>query len=317
MKSACVLLALVAGFTLFTGCATGPKVEFLKAENKIDIMVGGKLATRYLYGSELTKPILYPLCTPSGFKLNRGFPLEKVEGESEDHPHHTGLFFTYDQVNGAGFWNNTTSPPQIKHVETVDMDGGTGEGTLSVVHHWVNKEGQVLLEERRDMVFSESMEEHVIDFDITLEAQEEKVVFEDTKEGMFGIRVAHWLKEKGGTGRYLSSNGDETEQHVWGKRAAWVRLEGKKDGKTLGIAILNHPSSVNYPTFWHARSYGLFAANPLGQHVFETSRKAAEPKAFTLTLSPGEEASFRFRVILYEGPRTKGQIENRFKTYTN
>ncbi len=148
-----------------------------------------------------------------------------------------------------------------------------------------------------------------------MRALDERVVFEDTKEGMFGIRVAHWLKEKGGTGRYLSANGDETEANVWGKRAPWVKLEGQKDGKTAGIAILNHPESVNYPTFWHARGYGLFAANPLGQYVFEKNRKAPDPKPFRLTLKPGEKARFLFRVILYDFSRTREQMEARFKAY--
>ena len=177
------------------------------------------------------------------------------------------------------------------------------------------KSGQILLEEKRNMVFHAGEKEYVIDFSIDLTAQDTKVIFSDTKEGMFAIRVADWLREKGGTGRYLSSNADQTEANVWGKRSRWVRLQGEKGGKTIGIAILNHPASVNYPTYWHARGYGLFSANPLGQYAFEKGRHQESPQPFQLTLEPGERAHFRFRMVIYEGVRTKEQLERWFEEF--
>jgi len=33
------------------------------------------------------------------------------------------------------------------------------------------------------------------------------------------------------------------------------------DGKALGICFMNHPASYRFPTDWHVRNYGLFAAN--------------------------------------------------------
>jgi hypothetical protein len=308
MKSVCLIL--MAAYA--AGCSAGQKVEFVQDANRIDVTAGGKPVTSYRYGRELTKPVLWPVQAPSGVTVTRSFPLGKdVAGESTDHPHHIGVFFTYDEVNGEGFWNNTTSPPQVKHVKVTKMHEGDGKGTLSTVSHWVGKDGKTLLEEKRDMVFWAGDDEYVIDFDIDLTAQEEKAVFGDTKEGMFAIRVAHWLQEtgKGATGEYLSSNGDKKEKEVWGKRARWVRLEGQKDGKTVGIAIINRPDSVNYPTFWHARGYGLFAANPLGQYAFEEGRKVENPQKFNLTLEPGQSAHFAFRMVIYDGARTREQIE--------
>ena len=140
-------------------------------------------------------------------------------------------------------------------------------------------------------------------------------MFGDTKEGMFAIRTAQWLREKDGTGRYFSSNGDEKAANIWGKRARWVALEGEKDGKKVGIAILNYPKSANYPTYWHARDYGLFAANPLGQLAFQKSRKVENPKAFALTLEPGETAHFNFYIIIYDGSKTPEQLEKLFARY--
>ena len=294
-----------------------PRVEFVRGDDRIDVMIGGKHFTSYLHGGELTKPILYPVRTPSGIVVNRSYPLAKVEGESTDHPHHAGIFFTYDEVNEDGFWNNTTSPPQIKHIKVTKMTEGADEGKLSTIMHWVGKDGQVLLEESRDMVFAAGENEYAVDLSMDLRAQDRKVVFGDTKEGMFAIRAADWLRENTGTGEYLSSTGDESpvNKNIWGKRGRWVRLQGEKNGKTAGIVIFNHPTSVNYPTYWHARPYGLFAANPLGQYVFQKAHKLENPQPFNLTLEPGEAAHFRFLVVVYEGAMTKDQLEKRFKVF--
>jgi len=302
-------------FLVSSCCSTGPEIEFVESPDRIDVLIAGELFTSYRHGDQLSKPVLHPLRSASGIEVNRGYPLSKKEGESEDHPHHAGLFFTYDKVNSHGFWNNASPPPQIRHEKLEMFPDGQGGDALSVVLNWVPENEGALLEERRRMAFSTAPGEYAIDFHIDLVALREKVVFEDTKEGMLGIRVASWLKEKGGTGRYLSSGGDETEKNVWGKRAAWVRLEGKIDGHTVGIAVFNHPSSVNYPTFWHARGYGLFAANPLGQHAFESSRKVNDPQHFRLELDPGEKAGFRFLVVVYEGEKTKKELDRRFEEY--
>jgi len=298
-----------------------PTVKFVRGDNKIDVMIGAKHFTSYLYGNQLTKPSLFPVYTPSGIMVSRGYPLMKVEGESTDHLHHTGIFFGYGEVGDNDFWREPNSmPPQIKHARMTKIADGVGAGKLSAVMHWVDKKGQVLLEEKRDMVFQAAEDEYAIDFSIDLTAQHTKVVFNDTKEGMFAIRAADWLRENAsgkyvGTGTYLSSDGDQTEKNIWGKRARWVCLEGQKDGKTIGVAIVNHPSSVNYPTYWMVRAYGLFSANPLGQYVFEKKRNPESAKPFLLTLEPGKTAHFRFLIIIYEGPRTKEQLERRFEQF--
>ncbi len=234
--------------------------------------------------------------------------------EMRDHPHHTGIFFTYDEVNGDGFWNNTVFPPHIKHVLVKEMQPGE-QGVLTTESEWISKDNVPLLRENRTMLFIPGNAEVAIDFTISLTALQDKVEFGDTKEGMFAIRVAHQLQEQDYTGKYQSSNGDEGEQNVWGKRAEWVKLEGQIDSLDTGIAILNHPTSTNYPTFWHARGYGLFSANPLGQYAFEKARQVANPQHFGLTLVKGQSALFKFRMLIYDGLRTQEQMQERFAEY--
>jgi hypothetical protein len=296
------------------------------------VTLDGKDFTSYLYGGSsyglvegadnrdkgfLPKPVLYPVLSPSGTTITRAYPLGYIEDEEKDHPHHVGVFFTYDEINSNDFWANTGAKLQIWHVKVTEAKAGFGKGRLSTMSHWVSEAGQVLLEERRSMTFIAGEDEYAIDFDITLSAKDAGVLFEDTKEGMFAIRVADWLREAGGTGQYLSSDGDlgPVNENIWGKRARWVRLQGQTDGQTIGVAIFNHPSSINYPTYWHARPYGLFAANPLGQYVFEKKHNPELAEHLNLTLEPGQTASFRFLMLIYEGDRTSQQIERRFEEF--
>lgn len=318
--------------------AAEPRVEFVKGDGRIDVVIGGRAFTSYLYGDNLPKPVLVPVRTPSGIEVNRRYPLVEMPGGSMDHAHHVGIFFAVDLVNGVKFWNNTDPPPHIKHKEITEMKGGPGEGKLSAVASWVDEKGKTLLEEKRTMAFSAGRreDEYAIDVSIDLTAVSEDVLFEDIEEGMFAIRVSDYLRESdssktlrqgepipkesiAGTGRYLSSNGDETAKNVWGKRARWVALQGVRAGKVVGVAILNHPASVNYPTYWHVRSYGLFSANPLGQGDFQRQmpKKYRKNKVvpLNLKLEPGETAHFRFLVIIYEGIRTTEQIEQRFREF--
>ncbi|NIP25316.1 MAG: hypothetical protein GWN67_13245 [Phycisphaerae bacterium] len=313
-------------------------VRLIQGDNKVDVMIGGKLFTSYVYGDKLTKPVMVPIRTPSGIEVNRRHPLTEIDGASDDHSHHVGIFFAVDQVNGTNFWRNTSPPPQIKHIKVTELTGGTGKGKLSTIMHWTDNKGRVVLEEKRNMIFlaAENENEYAIDFSMDLTAKDTKVVFDDIEEGMFAIRLSDYLRQGhvkmnlkseqpipeesiAGTGTYFSSNGDLTARNIWGKRARWVALQGARKGKIFGVAILNHPASINYPTYWHVRDYGLFSANPLGQGDFQRQRPRQYRKnkviPLRLTLEPGETAHFRFLVIVYEGIRTNHQIEKRFKEF--
>ncbi|MHC4733864.1 MAG: DUF6807 domain-containing protein [Planctomycetota bacterium] len=320
MKS--FILVLSIGMFVVPALAeeTKPNVRLIQADNKVDVMISGKLFTSYVYGDKLAKPVLVPVRTPSGIEVNRRHPLTEIEGASNDHSHHVGIFFAVDGV------------------KITELTSGTGRGKLSTIMHWIDNDGRVVLEEKRSMIFlaAQHENEYAIGFSMDLTAKDTKVVFDDTEEGMFAIRVSDYLRQGrdklnpksgqplpaesiAGTGFYFSSNGDETAKNIWGKRARWVALQGIRQKKVVGVAILNHPASINYPTYWHVRDYGLFSANPLGQGDFQRQRPRKYRKnkviPLRLTLEPGETAHFRFLVIIYEGIRTKEQIEKRFTEF--
>lgn len=307
-----VLLILIAQFLV---CSKEPNVLFIEKENQIDIFLNKRFFTSYRYSYNLTKPIFFPIYSPSGMELTRGYPLKEIDGESRDHPHHSGIWFACDDVNGNHFWNNTEPPPQIRHVRISKIESGRNKGILSMISFWNDSSGKSILEETRTMIFRFAPAVYIIDFTFILKALDITVVFHDTKEGLFAIRVADWLNEKDGTGQYVNSKGEVREAGVWGKRANWVKLEGTKDRKIYGIVIMNHPNSINYPTYWMARGYGLFSANPLGQLVYQQYHHEKEPKEFKLTLSYQETATFKFRMLIYEGLFSVETINELFADY--
>ena len=309
------------------------QVTFEQHPQKIGVHIDGKLFTNYLYGEEQPKPLLVPLQTPSGIEVNRRYPLTPLEGGSDDHPHHIGLFFAVDQVNGTNFWKNTQTSPQIRH-QSIDTLQEGKQGTLAATSLWIDETGQTVLKEERTMIFAGDVNANTVDISITLTAMQPTVTFEDIEEGMFAIRLADALRESGakvipppgqplpeesvsGTGQYLTSNGDVGASEGWGKRARWVALQGIKKNRVVGVAMLNHPSSINYPTFWHIRGYGLFSANPLGQGDFlrQSEYKKNPVLPLNLTLDQNESVFFRFKVIVFQGHRTFDDFQSLFTEY--
>ena len=320
------LAVFVLLFAVFLfGFQSANRVQFRQGKDKIDISIDGKLVTSYRYSADLLKPCLYPLYSRSGVLMTRSFPFKEIKGESHDHKHHTGVFFAYasdGKVNGSSFWFSKEMPPQIKHSKVVEMKGGRDSGTLATVSRWIGKDGKPLLREDRTMVFAPGKNEYSIDFTITLTALDTTVSFKATKEGLFAVRVADWLAEKNkgtlwqGSGEYMNAEGAKREKNIWGRRSQWVRLQGEKNGEKEGIAIFNHPDSENYPTFWMARGYGLFSANPLGQNIYEAFYKIENPKKYELILQPGKSALFKFRILIYDGARSQGELEKIFSEYS-
>lgn len=327
---------LVQFLALFTIVSVSfSKVEFKKSDAKVEVVINGQSFANYLFAQDQPKPILVPLKTPSGIEVNRRFPLTPLEGGSDDHPHHIGLFFAVDQVNGTNFWKNTKTSPQIRHVSIDAMEEGDS-GTLSATSLWIDEQGKEVLKESRTMIFSGDARENRIDVSIDLTALQPEVTFKDIEEGMFAIRLADALRESGskvipppgqplpeetvsGTGQYFTSNGDVGAKEGWGKRARWVALQGVKSGKVVGLAMMNHPESINYPTFWHIRGYGLFSANPLGQGDFlrQSKYKKNPVLPLNLTLKQGESIHFRFLVIIFDGRRTSQEMEKTFKDFVS
>lgn len=318
-------VTLVATFAIggVVMSAQAPKVAIksLPAEKKVEVTVDGKPFTTYMWPDSLEKPVLYPVTTANGTVITRGFPT--LPGEREDHPHHVGLWFNYGDVDGFDFWNNSDAikPDQkpkmgsVKHREVVKAEARGDHATLQVKADWVSGDGKLRLLETTTFTFrAVAGGVRMIDRVTTLAAAKGTgtVKLTDNKEGMLGLRVIRALEdpaEKGNaenptiTGQYLSSEG-KVGKAVWGTRGAWTKLSGKVGGKDVTVAMLDAPDNPGYPTYWHARGYGLFAANPLGQAALSNNKDT-----LNFSIGEGKPATFRYRVLLLDANPTAEEMQ--------
>ena len=319
-----------------------PRIQVVAndAGRRVDISIDGQPFTSYIYPTAQKKPSLYPLRTAHGGVVTRGWPLEPRPNERIDHPHHVGLWFNYGDVNGLDFWNNSNdigpdrAPKMgtIIHKRVVAAKGGKDEGQLDVEMDWVDARGTLILTEATSYVFRGDKDSRTIDRITKLTAAGAPVVFGDNKEGLIGMRLARSLEQpvntpdvftdasgkettikvlnnEGVTGEYTGSDGKKGDK-VWGTRGPWTMLTGKVNDRPVTLAIFDHPSNPGHPTYWHARGYGLFAANNLGSKVFDPSAPEAR-----LTVKPGESITFRHRILILDGAGDAARMTAEQKTF--
>ncbi|MEM7305328.1 MAG: PmoA family protein [Planctomycetota bacterium] len=287
-----------------------PGLSFEGREGRIAVLQDGELFTEYRYEG-LAKPCLYPLYAPGGVPVTRGWPIEEREGEEHDHPHHLSLWVAHGAVNGHDFWTGENT--EIQNAESIVCSSGRDCATLFSRNKWIAGEDLVLVE-TRSMKFTIESDLHILDFDITLSPADGPVTFGDTKEGTFGLRMHPALRLRGESaqGSALNSEGVEGKD-VWGKRARWIAYGGPVEGEEVTIALLDHPKNPRHPTWWHARDYGLVAANPFGIHDFE--RKPAGTG--DLTVASSDKLRLRYRVLLMEGAIDADDIDDAWEEYAD
>lgn len=321
-----------------------PKIQLVEkpAEKKVDVLIDGKLFTAYIYPETIKKPVLWPVVTAGGNEVTRQYPLKKKAGEQVDHPHHVGIWLNYGDVNGLDFWNNSDAIPADKaagygtiyHEKVEKAESGKGKAFLQTSCSWKDSKGNELLHETSEFTFLVQGNARVIDRTAILKATNGKVNITDNKEGMFAIRVTRELElpstgkqkltdshgnvtevdastDKTASGKYLSSEGI-TDNAVWSTRGRWVKLSGVMNGENVAIVIFDHPGNAGYPTYWHARGYGLFAANTLGQKVFSNGKEE-----MNFSIEKGELATFRYRLAVFSGDPTLDEIEKMAKDFEN
>jgi hypothetical protein len=301
---------------------------------RVDVLVDGQPFTSYIWQESLKVPTLYPLRTAAGTAVTRGFPLEPRPGERVDHPHHAGFWLNYGSVNGVDFWNNSTvvsttrqaAMGTVFHRRIVKTTSGADKGELEVQTDWVMPDGQTIIKETASFTFRAAPGMRMVDRVSTLTALDKPVSLKDDKEGMLGLRVRKELEQpsnesvvhidatlKPGTiksvdntgvsGEYRSSEG-KTGDAVWGTRARWTALAGKVQDEPITLLLLDHPQNVGFPTYWHARGYGLFAANPLGQAELSGGKDK-----LNFALGPKQSTTFRYRLVILNQPTSPEQME--------
>ncbi len=319
--------AAVAAVAVAVSCVAagvrGGEVRLERRADRIDVSIDGRPFTSYVFRGH-RKPILFPVHGPGGESLTRSWPIvADVTGEAHDHPHHESLWFTHGRVNGIDFW---TSSPQaanadrradnrIEHV-AIDTAEGGADGLIEARSRWVRADDTVVCSDITRIVCAGDATSRTIDYTITIRADHGAVTLGDTKEGTMALRVATPLQlwdldgSRGAAGTCLNSEGLR-DADVWGKPARWVGVSGPMGGRSVGVAMLDHPRNLRHPTHWHARDYGLLAANPFGLHDFT----GAAAGTGDYTIPAGGSLTLRYLFVFHEGDTAAAGIDSRWERW--
>ncbi|MBL9189633.1 MAG: PmoA family protein [Opitutaceae bacterium] len=321
------LVSFVATFTVLASCAlAAEEAKVTPAGDRIRIELGGKLFTEYVFKAG-PRPYLYPVLAADGTEMMRHYPMKKeVPGEAYDHPHHRSLWFTHGDVNGLDFWAETGGAKQGRILnEKVSSAVEKGAAVIRASSKWVGPDDAVHMTDDTVIRARAIAGGRLLDYEVTLKAPADKAVtLGDTKEGSMAIRLPLWMTpthsysvnkqrvKHEGKGTIINAEGIKNDA-TWGKRSTWVDYHAPKDGKVYGVAMFDHPSNPRHPTWWHVRSYALFAANPFGKHDFENLKD--QPKAGALTIPAGGSVTFRWRFYFHMGDEKAGQVAEQYQAY--
>jgi len=315
-----LLLALAASIVVHS--ASAEPVEFKRAGNQIDVRIGGRPFTTYYFDPGVAKPFLSPLRSAQGAILTRSYPMiADIPGEDRDEPHQRAMYFAHGDINGFDFWGEAAFPKwshtsRDKFGRTVfreveQMTGGPDSGILQVAFDLLEPNGTTVAEELQSYVFRGDAQTRTIDCEFTIRASHGAVRMGDTKEGTFAIRVVKALDSP--PGHMTNSAGSDGEKNIWGKQADWVDYYGNVEGEDAGIAIFDHPDNFRHPTYWHARGYGLLAANPFGVREFTRNRH----QDGSYTIPAGGSLTLRYRVFIHHGNNQQAGVAEAYKLYAS
>ncbi|MEM9158411.1 MAG: PmoA family protein [Verrucomicrobiota bacterium] len=302
------IISIVATCFACTSCSdTGSQsVSIEKEGQSYVIKFDGDLFTKFQFDDQ--KSFLYPVIGPTGVHMTRRFPMEKdVPGESQDHPWHSSVYYAHGAVNGLDFWNERSDShnasriilDKVEKAENLSPD----QAQLIVSHQWVHKD-EIQMTDRTEILFSGDADKRIIDYKVTLIASHGDVELGDTKEGCMAIRMNPKFRVRDQGAQAINSAGD-TGKSVWGKKAKWITYSNEIDGTALGISMFDHPGNPRYPTTWHARDYGLCAANAFGLKYFMKD----EGKVGDMTLKNGERLTFSYRLVFHKGSHEEARID--------
>ena len=275
------------------------KVRFKEMDGGLAVLVEGEPFTFLHTGPEWAKPYLSPVIAPGGAIVTR--PID--DPADKDHPHHKGIWFSVDEVNEIKFWAEAGKIVNVK-VEAIAGD----PAKIKLKNHWLGKDELPIVVETTTISIFPS---RLVIYDATFTAAVPKVTFEDTKEGLFGIRVATTMREKVG-GIVVNAEGKQGTKECWGQPSKWVDYTGPVDGKNYGVAIMDHPANFR-PSRYHVRDYGLFSVSPFGEGAYQNDKAKSSPVA----LESGKSLRLRYALHVHAGNATEGKVAEAYEQFLN
>jgi hypothetical protein len=304
------------------------QVKLTRQGDTIQVAIGGSPFTTFHFEPEYSKSFLQPLRDAKGIVVTRGIPVGNEIPPDHVHdkglePHQRAMYFAHGDIDGYSFWieevfkkfygQNEPKYGRMVFRKIDEMRSGASSGTIRATFDLEGDDKQPFAQETQEYKFSGDKESRIIDCEFVIKAGKDAVHFGDTKEGTFAIRLAPELDAP--TGMMVNSEGGQGESQVWGKRADWVDVDGVIDGQKLGVAVFDAPDSFRHPTYWHARGYGLLAANPFGLQYFLADQKTDEKKDGSYTLPAGQSVKFHYRVVIHDGSYKDAGIADRWSSY--
>jgi hypothetical protein len=312
-------LMCFAGAGVLIGLATSGltaadlPVAIVPGAGKMQVNVAGDLFCEVDFQT-YAKPIVYPIYGPGQTPMTRNYPMQQVAGEANDHPHHKSMWFAHGDINGVSFWDEH-GKIITEQAELLELQDGAR--AIRLKNRLVDPQGNQVCTETVVYRFGANDGARWIDWQITIHAGDQPLTLGDTKEGTAALRVHSNLQlendpKRGVTtagGKAINSEGIEGPA-IWGQRAKWVDYSGVIDGQSVGIAFFDHPQNHGHPTYWHARAYGLFAANPFGASQF-----VGQGASGAHTVQAGESLEFRYRVVFHRGDAAAAQVAALYQAY--
>jgi hypothetical protein len=297
MKLLKTLVCLTVCFSVSIATAG---VKLTQGKDTVQITLNGKEFTTFNYGSKLPKPFMSPV-KREGATLTRPIYFDRKQG---DHPHHKGIWVAVDEIGGVKFWAEQGKIAN-KSVKLVKAEGNPA--VLNVVNEWQGGDGKAIVVESTQISIWEN---GLFAYDIRFKTGgDERVEFGDTKEGLFGFRMAHSMREDQG-GTIVNSNGEKGSKISWGGAYDWIDYYGQVEGKTFGAAIFDHPLNLRRSRF-HVRNYGLFSINPFGEKAYSQGRRPAEPHY----LDPAGELRLRYGLFIHNGTTEEAKVGGVYLDY--
>ena len=305
--------------------AGGPEpVSLTSLPDRIRIEVGGSLFSEYIF-TGAHRPYLYPILAADGTQLNRDYPMKTPAGEDHDHIHHRSLWFAHSLVDGIDFWNEGAAAGvvptgSIVHDSIVEVSSGE-VGVIRATNKWISKAGRLVCTDDSVIRIRGTAEARFLDYEVTLHAlKTEPLLIGDSKDGTIAMRLAQWmtmphkyLKDNlPGNGHILTSQGAR-DADAWGKHGDWCDYYAPHNGAVYGVAIFDAPSNLRHPTWWMARDYGLFGANPFGKHDYDHLKN--DPHAGDYTVKPGESLTLRYRFYFHKGDPEAAKVADAYAAY--
>lgn len=264
--------------------------------SKMQVYIGGAFFTEYVYDRKYAKPYLGPVVAADG-KTS----FTRMDLETQEHPHQRSIICAIGSVNGVDFWNEFGNFGYERHQAYESFEAGAAFASMTAREIWMDSEEKPYVDEKRTYTFyNQTAGCRYVDIEMMFTASYGDVEFGKTKEaGPLGVRMNELLRADHG-GTFENSYGGFNEDECWGKPAMYCDYKGTIDGRLYGVAVFDNEKNERYPTTWHIRNYGLFAANNL---YFKGG----------YTLSAGESITYRYRICFYEGEQVS--VSDRFNSY--